>query len=244
MHVRKTNAHQVLICSPDTDVYHIGLPLQSIQEKQVIVQTSAINSQELQLLHLNHLILALRNDPDLAAVNATILPQVLQTLFVSTGCDYTSFFSGVGKATFLRYFFQNASFITGKNSNTEGTLANIALDKQTCSQGFSAFIRLIGTTCFKKHATGFDTPSPASHFNKFVDPSFDHLKQHEAWLNDIRQNIWDRITFENEMIPSHEALWHHWRRSCWVIGQLEKQGAGNGTGTGMGTGPGPELQRH
>ena len=65
MHVRNTNSQQILICSPDTDVYHIGLPLQPTQEKQVIVQISAMNSRKLQLLHPNHLILALTNDPDL-----------------------------------------------------------------------------------------------------------------------------------------------------------------------------------
>lgn len=90
LHVRNTNSQQILICSPDTDVYHIGLPLQCTQEQQVIVQISAINSRELQLLHLNHLILAMRNDPDLANVDATILASVLQTLFVTTGYDYTS----------------------------------------------------------------------------------------------------------------------------------------------------------
>ena len=199
------------------DIYHIGLPLQCTQEKQVIVQISAINSRELQLLHLNHLILAMRNDPDLANVDATILPSVLQTLFVTTGCDYTSFFSGIGKATFLRYFFQYASFITGNDSNIKGTLADTALKMQTCSQGFLAFLRLIGTTYFKKHASGFDTNSPVSHFNKFSESSHDQLQQHSAWLNDIRQNIWDRITFENEIIPSTDALWRHWKRSCWII---------------------------
>ena len=110
LHVRKSNAHQIVICSPDTDVYHIGIPLQCIQEKQVIVQISAIISQERQFLHLNHLTLAMRNDPDLATIDATILPQVLQTLFVLTGCDYTSFFSGIGKATFLRNFFPMCLF--------------------------------------------------------------------------------------------------------------------------------------
>ncbi len=124
LHVRKSNAHRILICSPDTDGYHIGLPLHSIQEKQVIVQISARNSRQRQLLNLNHLILAMRNDPDLALIDATTLLQVLQTLFVATGSDYRSFFSGIGKAKFLRYFFQYAPFITGKES-TEGTLADI-----------------------------------------------------------------------------------------------------------------------
>ena len=39
------------------------------------------------------------NDPDLG-------PQILQTINVTTGCDYVSFFSQIGKSTFLRFFFQ------------------------------------------------------------------------------------------------------------------------------------------
>lgn len=40
---------------------------------------------------------------------------------------------------------------------------------------------------------------------------------YNRWLEDIRQTIWDRTAFENEMIPSDEALLLHWKRSCWVI---------------------------
>ena len=82
---------------------------------------------------------------------------------------------------------------------------------------FLAFMRLIGTTYFKKHATGFDTPSPAAHFMKFSDPNLTAKQQHSAWLDDIRQNIWHRIRFENEQIASDDSLWLHWKRSCWVI---------------------------
>jgi hypothetical protein len=52
----------------------------------------------------------------------------------------------------------------------------------------------------KKHVTGFDTPSPTAHFSKFMDPSATDLQQHTAWLEDIRQNIWARISYENDMI--------------------------------------------
>ena len=90
-----------------------------------------------------------------------MLAQTLQTLFVCTGCDYISFFSGMGKATFLRYFFQYASFITG--ANAQGSLTNIQLQGDDYKHGFLAFLRLVGTVYFKKHASGFDTPSPASH---------------------------------------------------------------------------------
>ena len=123
VHVRQTECTRILVVSPDTDVYHIGLPLVSnLSNKEVVVQVSPVNSKECHLSALNS---ALANDPDLAGLDTTELAQILQTLFVCTGCDYISFFSGLGKATFLRYFFQYATFITGINA--QGSPANIHL---------------------------------------------------------------------------------------------------------------------
>ena len=89
------------------------------------------------------------------------------------------------------------------------------LQSKIPSEGMST--RLIGTVYFKKHASGFGTYSPAAHFQKFTDPTLTVREQHSAWLEDIRQNISYRIKFENEMVPSDEALKLHWKRSCWVI---------------------------
>ena len=59
---------------------------------------------------------------------------------------------------------------------------------------------------------------PAHRFhNKCLESSHDQLHQHSGWLIDICQNIWDGNTFENQMIPSTDALWRHWKRSCWII---------------------------
>lgn len=61
------------------------------------------------------MVTALKNDPDLAHAHYKILPQILfQIIYVATGCDYTSFFSEIGKATFL--------------GDTPGTLANTELE--------------------------------------------------------------------------------------------------------------------
>ena len=102
------------------------------------------------------------------------------------------------------------------DAKTPGTLADTSLKEKTYEIGFLAFIRLIGTIYFKKHATGFETSSPEAHFYKFITHSQTIKEQHLNWLNDIRQNIWDRIKFENEMIPSSDALYLHWKRSCWI----------------------------
>ena len=143
-----------------------------------------------------------------------------------SGCDYVSFFSEIGKATFLRYFFQYASFITSSEDQlTPGTLADTDLEGTAFDAGFLAFLRLIGTVYYKKHASGFDTPSHATHYLRFTDPTLSIKQCHFNWLADIRDNIWNRIRFENQMIPSTDALYFHWQRACLVMnmwGQSDK----------------------
>ncbi len=104
-----------------------------------------------------NLISALRNDPDLAAINSAILPPVLQTLFVTSCGDYISF-HGIGKATFLRYFFQYAVFISSNQKHAMGMLADVSLDDSSYEQGFLSFLRLVGSIYYKKHATGLKLP--------------------------------------------------------------------------------------
>ena len=159
---------------------------------------------------------ALRNDSDLSSIPDIQLNHFIQTLYVVTGCDYISFFSGLGKATFLRYFFQHAKFIAGVSPPTQGSLSDTKLSDDMYNEGFLVFIRLIGVVYLKKNATAFDLDSPESHFKKFLSIADVH-QQHSAWLEGIRQNIWDRITIETQMVPSTEALWRHLKRSCWVI---------------------------
>ena len=35
-------------------------------------------------------------------------------------------------------------------------------------------------------------------------------------------HIWDLVQFENEIIPSTEALYRHWKRTCWVLDMWNK----------------------
>ena len=59
-----------------------------------------------------------------------------------------SFFSGMGKATFMKYFFQHANFICGDTS-----LADVNLPDDSKS-GLLAFFRLVGTVYMKEHSSG------------------------------------------------------------------------------------------
>lgn len=220
LHVRLTECTRVLIVSTDTDIYFIGLPLHSAQNKDIIIQISSVHSKELQLLQFRNLVTAFRNDPDLANVQPSSVQQVMQTLYVVSGCDYISFFKGIGKATFIRYFFQHAQFITGNSPYTQGSLSDVSLTGNVYTTGFLAFLRLIGTIYFKKYITAFDYNSPETHFKSLNVTTLSSVgteNVHTKWLEDSRQQIWDRTTSEDEMIPSTDALWRHWLRSCWVM---------------------------
>ena len=49
------------------------------------------------------------------------LGSIMLQFYILTGCDYISFVSGTGKATFLKIFFQHAAFING--AEYEGCLS-------------------------------------------------------------------------------------------------------------------------
>ena len=78
---------------------------------------------------------------------------IIQTIFVSTGCDCVSFFSEIGKATFFKTFFEKAEFIsndsTGQLSKTPATMQELV------EKRFLPFIRLVGCAYFKKHQNAF-----------------------------------------------------------------------------------------
>ena len=60
-------------------------------------------------------------------------------------------------------------------------------------------------------------PSPVTLYNSLKKDHQSPLKQHIAWLDTLRERIWSRITYEEEIIPSEGALVRHWKRSCWVL---------------------------
>ena len=91
-------------------MYHIGLPLISPTDK-VLVQLSKPSEKGLKLLDLCLLADVLKRDPNLSHIADGDVAQIIQTLFVATGCDYVSFFSGIGKNFFYHVFLSNAMFI-------------------------------------------------------------------------------------------------------------------------------------
>ena len=142
LHCQRACGVHKLLYSPDTDVYHIGLSIVGgLQECDVIIQLSKYTDDRARYLHMTNMITALTKDPDLSEIHIQTRPQVLQSIYVATGCDYTSFFNGLGKVTFLATFFQHAAFIAGRNS-PPGTIGEMSLDLQ--SNAKFSFLRLIG----------------------------------------------------------------------------------------------------
>ena len=62
-------------------------------------------------------------------------------LYIISGCDYISYFAGLGKAAIFNAFFHHASFISGQNMC--GMLSNNSGDM--VEEGFLTFLQLIGT---------------------------------------------------------------------------------------------------
>jgi len=123
----------------------------------------------------------------------------------------------MGKATMLNNFYQYAEFI--------GCLHKAVPHNNI--EGFLAFIRLVGTCYFKKHlavfASLYEHQTPIHLFNS-LDHSLDPLQRHEKWLQAIRAVVNNRITNEEEMVPSFTSLCRHWLHTCWEA-QLWKASA-------------------
>ena len=213
-HAVKCSSERILIYSPDTDVYNIGLNLIQETPKQYIIQLNVPHSAQLRYIHLNHLQSALTNDPDLASLPSNTLPSTMQILFICSGCDFISYFKSAGKVTFFNTFFQHAVFISGKDM--------IGCLNQTLPEnkhlGFFAFIRLVGTVYFKKHLAAFSSvyghDTSRQLFNSVL--SLAPKEKHQTWLEKIRSVVAERITSEEERLPSFTSLWRHWQRSCWI----------------------------
>lgn len=67
-HATQSQATSILIYSPDTDVYNIGLGLLSLSDKEYIIQLNVPHSAQKRYIHLNNLLTALKNDPDIASL--------------------------------------------------------------------------------------------------------------------------------------------------------------------------------
>lgn len=77
LHVVNSVGTKKLVLSPDTDIYHIGLPIIAGTTLDVVVRLSPFSSLEHRLLDMQALILAFRNYPNLAGIDPNLVPSVI-----------------------------------------------------------------------------------------------------------------------------------------------------------------------
>ena len=94
LHAARSSAATVIIYSPDTDAYFIGLPLIKTFSKSVYVQLKDSPYEKI-FIDMNCFISSLKNDICFQGIEE--IEKCIQILYVFSGCDYISYFKGFGK---------------------------------------------------------------------------------------------------------------------------------------------------
>ena len=137
-------------------------------------------------------------DSDLSAVQEEYRCQSIQSLYVSTGCDYVSFFTGLGNARLAscRLFFNMQSSLLV--CDPIGSIGHTQIDKPDAS--FLSFVRLVGCTYFKAHSSAFKLETPVAQFYSVENPTspWDH---HAQWLSAICKEVCYKQTMTVRLYP-------------------------------------------
>ncbi|CAC5358481.1 unnamed protein product [Mytilus coruscus] len=213
LHAIQSKAQRIIIYSPDTDTFFVGLPfIDSVGDKTIYLQLKD-SCFDHQFVDMRMFAWQMSNDMCLKGLSASV--DCLQMVYISSGCDFVFFFHGYGKKTFFDIFRQNADFIS----------SDLSICDEDNMQGLCAFFRLILCVYFSKHRTAFQ---PASSVKEMYDKTIceSALDKHVALIKDFRERMWERVWSEVKMIPNAEALKLHWLKCCLVM-QYWKQGNTN-----------------
>ena len=205
LHAISSSATHIIIYSPDTDIYIIGLPLIKTTNKVVFVQLKD-TSYEKCFLHMNQFVFSLKTDICFQGIQN--IEECIQLVYILSGCDYVSYFKGFGKRTFFDVFRKHAAFITG--SSDIGCLFDINTER-----GLYSFYRLIAAVYFSKHCSAFQPIASPKALLDSLHFEDNHIK-HTALISEIREKLWGRTQSEIEIIQNAEALKLHGMRCCWV----------------------------
>ena len=69
---------------------------------------------------------------------------------------------------------------------------------------------------FKKHLAEFTLDTPRALYMSLSQDGVGPVQQQKRFIEVIREIVWSRIEFEDELPPSFDALWQHWQRTCLV----------------------------
>ena len=151
---------------------------------------NAVGTNQKQILSLSNLKHNLINDPDLASVPPELLPRYSDTI-CSHWLRLHLIFQWIWKNFLHEMLFSTCGIYNRWRK----------IHRQFCirdGKGFLSFLRLVGTSYIKKYASAFNATTPQSHYTELSEPNR-HMsikQQHINWLDDVRNNIWDRTQFE------------------------------------------------
>ena len=78
----------------------------------------------------------------------------------------------------------------------------------------SGVVGRIARVRIDKHNSAFGgTHTPSSLYYSLEDSDDSDYNHHSRWLSIIRDAVWQRIYFENDLIPTVDALQLHYKRT-------------------------------
>ena len=172
-----------------------------------------ITTKPLRLLSLHGLADAVSWNPNMFDIPHEKSLATLQSLYVLTGCEFTSFFAQISKSFFATTFFRFAAFICALNICQE-----VLLKEQHKNQAsWHSWSQLVWCIFWKLTSFRNQFESPIDCYQSYTTQSEVPSQQHFTWIKTLNAKIWERVDLEDSLIPSIEALWLHWMRSRWVL---------------------------
>lgn len=118
----------------------------------------------------------------------------------------------------MQTFYKYASFISGSIAqDTPGVLSETS--SLSLDDGFLSFLRLVGCEYWKRCAIAFipqNIENAEQLYQSIHKSDQSILENHKRWLSEIRNALFTRVLSEEHYVPSADALYLHWKRSCWI----------------------------
>ena len=226
LHVKDTKCSYIHVRSIDRDIGMLCVvQFHELTNKQLYIE---YQQNPCMYVNINELVKCFGDDPDLAGPIQTLpdICKIIQTVYICSGSDFTSYFYGQPKSKFYEVLFQYSDFITNtRNSsiNLNGCLTQTSDSNR--DKGLLSFYRLIGCVFFKANRACLNLyESPEQLYNSLGEQNISSTEQHSLFLAEIRKAS-SKCVFEDELMPSDAALEYHWRRCCWVstVWQMSQQ---------------------
>lgn len=241
LHARKTTHADILIYSPDTDVYHIGLGISdelklakpgtqdSDRHKHVVVQLKH-RAEESEFLDLNKLVISLQNDPKFNRIPSEHIARFMLVSYVFTGCDQISYLAHCTKRKVIDLLQRHGDFIWNGTNDTSDFLQipgpcqcdatpNMCDNcREKTKSSACGFFRFIGSFFFDicKHLLGeYETPSQM--FRAVCGNGAYTYESYVLWLSKFNWKAFARGQDESWNLPTAPSLLYHWMRVVWLL---------------------------